>query len=137
MARAVPEWIGKTPNAAIPGRVKLRIANRQRPASGELPICPCCGLPIRDGEGTDFDHEIPLIDGGIHAERNLRAVHRRCHRLKTAREAQERAEVRARQRSALGIRRPGSLPGNRIRYSRARGVYYDRFTGEIVKDTQQ
>lgn len=136
MPRSCPEWIGKTPDSAIPPRVKLRIADRQRPATGELPICPCCGQPIRDGDGTDFDHVIPLIDGGRHAESNLRAVHRRCHRLKTAREAQERAEVRARQKSALGIKRPGTLPGSRIKYSRARGLHYDRFTGEIIEDTQ-
>lgn len=133
MARSVPEWIGKTPDARVPEKVQLRIADRQRPEPFADPICFCCGNPIRDGEGMDLDHVTPLIDGGRHAESNLRAVHRRCHRLKTAREAQQRAEYRSHQKSALRIKKAGGLSGSRIKYSPARGVYYDRFTGEIVE----
>lgn len=113
MARTIPEWIGSNDNAAIPGRVRLRVLDRQRPAVGELPICPDCGQPIRPGDGVEFDHETPLIDGGAHAESNLRAKHRKCHKLKTAREALERAESRRKTAKAYGIKQsrhpfPGS-----------------------------
>lgn len=111
MARAVPEWTGRTDDSAVPTKVQLRIADRQRPEPFADPICFCCGQPIRDGDGMDLDHVIPLIDGGRHAESNLRAVHRRCHRLKTAREAQQRAEYRAHQKKALGIRPAPKMRG--------------------------
>lgn len=136
MARARPQWVAKHDDQKVPEKVQLRIADRQRPEPFADPICHCCGQPISDGQGMDLDHVEPLIAGGKHAESNLRAVHRKCHRMKTAREAHERAEYRARQKSALGIRKRGGLSGSRIKYSPARNVYFDRFTGEVIEDMQ-
>lgn len=98
------EWVGKTPLSAIPPTVKRRVLDGQRPADGELPICPECGQPIRVDVTPEFDHRKPLADGGRHAEANLKAVHPKCHRLKSAREAHERALARAAQMSAYGLR---------------------------------
>lgn len=106
MARSVPEWVGKSDDAAIPPRVRVRVIDRQRPAAGEYPVCPDCDQPIREGDGCEIDHAVPLIDGGQHAESNLRAVHARCHRLKTAREAKQRAEARQHQKRAYGLKAP-------------------------------
>jgi len=115
MPRSVPEWRGKNDDAPIPDRVKLRVIDRQRPVAGDPPTCPDCGQPIRDGQVVHFDHAVPLIDGGKHAESNLRAIHDRpCHRIKTAREAMERAEARSHQKRSYGIKRSRNpMPGSR------------------------
>lgn len=98
------DWVGKTPLAEIPPSVKRRILDAQRPAPNELPICPECNQPIRVDVTPDYDHKMPLADGGAHAESNLRAIHPRCHKRKTAVEAHERALARAATMSAYGIK---------------------------------
>jgi 5-methylcytosine-specific restriction endonuclease McrA len=114
MARTIPEWIGRTDDAMPPDRVRLRILNRQRPAPGEPPICPICSTPIYDGQGVDYDHRVALADGGENRETNFNAVHRRCHRHKTAKEALARAEARGSQKRAYGIKRSRNpIPGSR------------------------
>lgn len=103
-ARATNQlWQGKTPDSQIPDKVRWRILNRQRDASGQ-PVCPDCGKVIYPGEGVEYDHAVPLIDGGSHSEANLRAVHRRCHKMKTAREAHARAEERAQGMKVYGVK---------------------------------
>lgn len=102
MTRSVPEWIGRNDDQPAPERVKLRIVNAQRPSPGEPPICSLCGISIYDGQGIDIDHIIPLIDGGGNRESNLCAVHRKCHRIKSAREALARAQARGSQKRAYG-----------------------------------
>jgi hypothetical protein len=97
-ARAVPEWIGKSPDADIPKAVKLRIVLRQ---GGK---CPISGKKFGPKAEPRFDHIKPLADGGEHRESNLQAiVDDVAHKPKTAREAAERAAVRARQTTHLGI----------------------------------
>lgn len=116
MPRAIDEWVGTHDDQSIPARVKVRVLDRQRPAPGELPICPDCGMSIREGQTVHFDHAVPLIDGGAHAEGNLRAIHERpCHRIKTAREAMERAEARTHVKKAFDLQAPRGrpLPGTR------------------------
>ena len=115
MPRSVPEWRGKNDDAHIPDKVQLRILDRQRPAPGEPPICPDCTMPIRNGQTVHFDHKVPLADGGEHAESNLRAIHERpCHKLKTAREAMQRAEARSHQKRSFGIKKAKRpMPGSR------------------------
>jgi 5-methylcytosine-specific restriction protein A len=105
MPRAIPEWVAKSDDARIPDKVKLRVRDRQKGDDG-LPICPECGLPIRAGQGLDYDHEVPLIDGGRHAELNLRAIHRRCHANKTSAEATQRASDRVTVKSHYGLKEP-------------------------------
>lgn len=114
MPREIPAWVGRTDDTAIPTKVMLRVLDRQRPAPNALPVCPDCGMPIREGDGCDIDHELALADGGQHAEGNLRAVHRKCHRMKTAREALQRAERRQRAAKAYGLKKPAHpIPGSR------------------------
>jgi 5-methylcytosine-specific restriction endonuclease McrA len=41
--------------------------------------CGICGQPISP-ENIEFDHIIPLADGGSHSEENIRLTHRTCNR---------------------------------------------------------
>lgn len=75
--RAVEEWVGATPDAAIPDRVKLRVWNRH---GGR---CAITGRKLRANE-AEYDHIQALALGGRHAESNLRLVGSEAHRAKTA-----------------------------------------------------
>lgn len=46
--------------------------------------CPLCNERLGDIEGLDFDHSTPLALGGADTVENLQAVHRACHKVKTA-----------------------------------------------------
>ena len=85
--RTVPEWVGSSPDAAIPKHVRLRIWDR---CGGR---CALTGKKLIPGDDFDFDHITALRDGGRHAEFNLQLVWRPAHREKTAREAGERAKA--------------------------------------------
>lgn len=89
MSRAVPEWIGKTPDSKIPDRVKLRIFERE---GGR---CHISGRKIMVGEPYDFDHKVALINGGEHRESNLFPALRDKHRAKTAEDVAEKASTYA------------------------------------------
>ncbi len=41
--------------------------------------CGICGQPISP-DSIEFDHAIPLADGGPHSEQNIRLTHRACNR---------------------------------------------------------
>jgi len=98
--RSIPEWIGASPDAAIPPRVKLRILERQDRK------CGLTGCPIPPGIAPDYDHKIALRDGGEHRETNLHAVMPDAHRKKTAREAKERAKIDAKIKLSHGLSAP-------------------------------
>lgn len=98
MSRTVPEWIGKTDDAAIPARVKLRIYDA---AKGRCVAC------TQTASAYDCDHVIPLILGGEHRESNLQLLCKPCHKRKTKLDVKLKAKV-ARVRSRhLGISRKG------------------------------
>ncbi|WP_245455762.1 hypothetical protein [Neorhizobium lilium] len=66
MTRSVEEWCGRTDDAKVPARVKIRILER------ENFICHLTGAkidPLRDE--WDLDHKHALILGGEHREANL------------------------------------------------------------------
>jgi 5-methylcytosine-specific restriction protein A len=97
--RTIPEWIAKHDDQAIPDRVKLRILRR------ENNICFLSGTPIVDGDQVEFHHRIALRDGGEHRESNIYPVHRKAHRLETARQALARSKDDRRAKKAFGIRK--------------------------------
>lgn len=103
MSRAVPEWVGKTDDSAIPEKVGLRVFETHDRK------CWLCGNVIRPGDGMDIHHVTPLADGGRHAESNLVPVHRKCHRLQTAMEALVRTKHRNTVKSHYGIKKPSRL----------------------------
>lgn len=106
MSRSLPEWIGKTDDAAIPPRVKDRIAQR----SGDC--CVKCTRKIGGALRTEFDHATPLILGGEHRESNLQLLCHECHRAKSAIDVKIKAKVaRVRKKLVLGERKRTSFRG--------------------------
>jgi hypothetical protein len=96
--------VAKHDDQAIPVSVQRHILERQMNAEGII-ICPDCGQPIRAGQAKAFDHDKPLIDGGVHGEENLRAIHEKpCHQIKTAAEAQARTKERSQFAAVHGIK---------------------------------
>lgn len=99
MSRAVAEWTGKTPDTAIPDRVKARVFARFEG------YCPKCSRELRAGH-WECDHIIPLILGGKHAESNLQPLCTvPCHSAKTALDVKLKAKVARVQKRHLGIAR--------------------------------
>ena len=95
--RAVEEWIGKTPDAAIPVRVRLRVFERY------MGLCFLSGTKIMAGDEWDCDHRTPLHAGGEHRESNLVPALRKAHRAKTANEMHVKAKVERTRKKHLGI----------------------------------
>ena len=57
--------------------------------------CACCGEPLgTDPRQIEWDHIVPLADGGEDRPDNLQALTKTCHRIKTTREATERAKAK-------------------------------------------
>jgi 5-methylcytosine-specific restriction endonuclease McrA len=115
--RSVPEWIGKTPDSAIPARVKLRVSER---AEGK---CKKCEQPARPAQ---FDHAIPLILGGENRESNLQLLCVPCHKAKTKLDVKLKAKVSRVQKRHLGIKKP-----SRFACSRA-SKWKKKISGEVV-----
>ena len=107
MTRAVPEWIGKTDDAAIPPHVRVRVFDRH---GGR---CHLTGRRIRAGEAWDCEHVVALANGGQHRETNLAPALKAPHREKTAADVAEKANVYRKRAKHLGIRKPSRFPGSR------------------------
>ncbi len=103
-ARSVPEWIGKTPDAKIPPRVRLRVFER---FNG---ICYLSGRKIAAGEPWECDHVVALVNGGEHRESNLAPALKDKHREKTADNVAEKATVRRKALAHRGIRKRSTFP---------------------------
>lgn len=103
MARAVPEWIGKTDDAKVPPRVRVRIFERE---GGK---CHLSGRKIMPGEPWDLDHGVALINGGEHREKNLFPALREKHRKKTAQDVAEKSQVYRVKAKHLGVRKQSRL----------------------------
>lgn len=114
MSRSVPEWIGKTHDASIPNRVRLRVFER---ADG---ICHLSGRKIRPGDDWDCDHVVALVNGGEHRESNLAPAIRDKHREKTSEDVREKSIVARKRSKHLGIKKKGS------------SIPYRKFNGELV-----
>ena len=97
MSRAVPIWVGKTDDSAIPQAVKLRIWSRE---GGR---CSLTGRKIMPGEPFDYEHRVPLSMGGKHDETNIVLALREAHRKKTASEASARAKADRIKAKHLGV----------------------------------
>jgi len=95
--RTVAEWIGSTPDAKVPARVRLRIWERE---GGR---CHLTGRKIMAGDQWDLDHRQALCNGGAHAESNLFPALRDKHREKTAADVAQRAKAYRTRKKHLGI----------------------------------
>ncbi|MDO9381872.1 MAG: HNH endonuclease [Hyphomicrobiaceae bacterium] len=74
--RSVPEWIGRSPDSAIPPRVKLRIIERY----GRR--CYLTGDVLVPGQ-IEFEHVIAIVNGGTNRESNIAPANRPAHQIKT------------------------------------------------------
>lgn len=100
MSRSVPEWVGSTPDAKVPPRVRIRIFER------EGGICHISGRKITPSDLWDLDHGIALINGGEHREGNLFPALRDKHREKTVEDVAIKAKGAAIRARHLGIKPP-------------------------------
>lgn len=123
MTRAVPEWVGESPDEAVPLRVRLRIYFS---ASG---ICANCGRKPRAGEKPECDHIVALVNGGENREKNLQNLCGWCHAQKTRADVGEKSLNRRVQAKHLGLHKPKGRP---MPGSRASGLK-KKMTGEVVR----
>jgi 5-methylcytosine-specific restriction endonuclease McrA len=88
LGRAVPEWIGATPDAPLPKRVKDRIWLRE---GGR---CYLSGRKIQVGDTYEFEHVIAITLGGENRESNIRLALKAPHAEKTKADVKTNAKVR-------------------------------------------
>lgn len=95
--RALPEWVGSTPDAKVPPRVRLRIFERE---GGR---CWLSGRKIMPGDKWQLDHKIALINGGEHREANLFPALDAPHRAKTNEDLKIKSKVARVRAKHLGV----------------------------------
>ena len=100
MSRSVKEWIGKTDDAKVPPRVRLRVFE----AAGG--ICHLSQRKIQPGEKWELEHKVALILGGEHRETNMAPALVAPHKEKTAAEMKVKSKIAAVRKKHLGITRP-------------------------------
>jgi len=105
--RAVPEWIGATPDMPVPDRVRVRVFNKKE---GK---CHRCTRKIPAGQSWTCEHLKALVNGGENRERNLDVTCDWCLPIKNAEDVAEKSRVYKRRKAHLGIRKPSRLPGSR------------------------
>ncbi len=88
-----------------------------------------------DGKRVEIDHyPIPATDDGSDVLGNAVTCCVDCHGFKTTTyDIPMQAKGKRVSDRSLGLRPQGSMPGARIKYSRAKGVWVDRVTGQIVE----
>lgn len=82
MSRSVAPWVGKTDDAAIPPRVRVRVFER---CGGR---CHRCHRKIGPADTWIIEHLIALENGGQHAEENFGLT---CGWCKPAKDAEDAA----------------------------------------------
>lgn len=97
MKRSVPLWVGSSPDAKVPPRVRARIFLRE---GGK---CWISGRAIRVGDAWDLDHRVALCNGGAHSEDNLFPALRDKHREKTAEDVALKSKTDRMRQKHLGI----------------------------------
>ncbi|MBN8968954.1 MAG: HNH endonuclease [Rhizobiales bacterium] len=134
MSRSVDEWIGKTDEAKIPPRVRLRVFERHNG------VCHISGRRIRAGEPWECDHIVALVNGGEHRESNLAPALVDKHREKTKGDVAEKSRVRRKKSKMLGIK-PASRSWGYGKSDRLKmkigGGLVDRRTGQPVKSNNK
>jgi 5-methylcytosine-specific restriction protein A len=121
--RSVPEWIGSSPDAKVPDRVRDRIFVRH---GG---ICHISSRKITPRDKWQLEHVKPLALGGEHRERNLAPAIVEEHKHKTGDEAGRRSKADKARRALNGTkaRKSRPMPG-----SKASGIK-KCMSGEVVR----
>lgn len=97
-ARALPEWIGDTPDTAVPPRVRVRTFDRK---GGR---CGICGRRIGAGEHWTLEHIKALINGGENRESNLGVTCSWCVPEKNATDVAEKSKTYEMRAKHIGVR---------------------------------
>jgi 5-methylcytosine-specific restriction endonuclease McrA len=107
--RAVPEWIGKHDDQAVPPRVRLRVFERYEGR------CYLSGRKIMPGDAWDLEHIKSLSLGGEHRESNFAPALKAPHKVKSAQERSLQAKSDRIRKRHLGIkpRKGRPMPGAR------------------------
>lgn len=96
--RSTEEWIGATPDTAIPPRVKVRVLLKH---DG---YCAKCNRRLMIGK-WDCDHITALANGGENRESNLQPLCiSPCHSDKTKADVAEKSKVARVRAKHLGLR---------------------------------
>lgn len=104
MARSVPEWIGKTPDTAVPPRVRLRVFEKYKG------VCYLSGRKIGPADKWDLEDIVALINGGENRESNKAPALKDAHKIKTAKDVAEKSKVARIRSKHLGIKSPSTFP---------------------------
>lgn len=107
MSRSVDAWVGKSDDARIPARVRLRVFERHNG------VCFLSGRKITASDKWELDHLLALCNGGTHSEENLVPVLRDAHKIKTKADVKQKAKNDRIRKRHLGIRKPSRFPGSR------------------------
>lgn len=106
-SRSTSEWIGSTPDSAIPPRVRVRVFER---ANGH---CQSCTRKIAAGDAWQADHVVALINGGANRESNLQCLCGWCHKGKTAGDVAEKSRTARIKAKHLGVKRKSTFACSR------------------------
>lgn len=96
--RTVAEWIGATPDSAVPDRVRVRVFNAK---NGR---CHSCTRKIPAGEAWTCEHMTALVNGGANRETNLDVTCGWCLPAKNAADVAEKSKVYQKRKRHLGIK---------------------------------
>lgn len=119
--RSLPEWIGKTPNSAIPDRVRVRVFDRY---GGR---CQCgCNRKIMIYERWDCEDTVAIINGGERRESNLKPWLTEHHKNKTVKDVAEKSRNYRKRKAHLGVRKQSKFACART------GKYKQKIGGQIV-----
>lgn len=122
MPRALPEWIGKTPDSPVPDRVKVRVLEKYEHR------CHWSGREIREGDAWDVDHVKAIINGGENRESNLAPILRgKPHKEKSAQDVQMKSRAYQSKRRRFRLKRAKHpMPCGR------NSKFKKKITGEVV-----
>lgn len=102
--RSLPEWIGRTPDSAVPPRVRLRVFDKFNQC------CAGCGLSLV-GKRWTCDHIKALINDGENRESNLQPLGDDCcNKKKNKSDVAIKSKTYAVRAKHVGIRSRGSRP---------------------------
>lgn len=97
MTRALENWTGKTDDAAIPARVRVRVFKRHNG------VCPKCTRKMEPGK-WQCDHIVALVNGGKHEESNLQPLCTSpCHSQKTKADVAEKSATYRKAAKHIGV----------------------------------
>jgi len=114
--RSLEEWVGSSPDAKVPSRIRDRVFIR---AQGR---CHLTGRKILAGERWELEHIKPLSMGGEHREANLAPALVIAHREKTSEEAGDRAKADRIRRKANGTWPKSKTPLRSRGFASTRGA---------------